>query len=113
VLTLELENIEHMMQERGVEKHKSKERAVAVTLIKGNPYTRAHLREAHLSQPRKRRKPRSFSRCARLMGTPTTLIILMSAVAMTGMGSPPDNLGVNCPRSISPSKRGAKKGWRT
>ena len=38
VLTPELENIERVMQERGVEKHKSKERAIAVTPIKGKPY---------------------------------------------------------------------------
>ncbi len=44
------------------------------------------------------------------MGAPTTLIIPVSAVVMTRMGSPPDNLEVSRPRSISPSKRGGEKG---
>ncbi len=40
VLTPELENIERMMQERDMEKHKLKEKAIAVTPIKGKPRCR-------------------------------------------------------------------------
>ncbi len=44
------------------------------------------------------------------MGVPTALTTPESAVAMTRIRSPPENLGVSRPRKISPSKKGGEKG---
>ncbi len=85
--------------------------AAVATPTKGKPGKGSPKGGSFKPAPKKTKK--SFARGARLMGAPTTLIIPMSAVVMTRMGSPPDNLEVSCPKSISPSKRGARKGWRT
>jgi hypothetical protein len=88
----------------------AKERAVAVTPIKGKPGKGSS--KGGLSKPsqKKAKTEKYCQRCKTHGGAHATLMIPMSAVVMTRMVSPPDNSGVNRPKSISPSKKGGEKG---
>jgi hypothetical protein len=112
VLMPVLENIERVINERyNGDKQKSKDKAVAAGPNKGKPNKGSSKGGSSNAAPKKARTEKFCQRC-KTHGGSYRLITRMSAVAMTKMVSPPDSLGVNRPINISPSKRGARKGWR-
>jgi hypothetical protein len=109
VLTPELENIERVMLEQSVDRHKSKERAATVTPTKGKPGKGSSKGGSSKSAPKKAKTEKFCQRC-KTHGGSYTSHNTSECRRYDKDGKPTGQFGSKSSEKHKPFKKGGEKG---